>query len=73
MKRLLAGAPGKTRLMGEAGIVERKYARAYDQHLTVGHNTISANSLMAVVKSHFLHRIQKSITDPPPHPAKQCQ
>jgi 8-oxo-dGTP diphosphatase len=36
-------------------------------------NTISANSLTAVVKSHFRHFIQKSITDPPPHPAKQFQ
>jgi hypothetical protein len=37
------------------------------------HNTISANSLTAAVKSHFCHFLQKSITDPPPHPAKQCQ
>jgi hypothetical protein len=34
---------------------------------------IPANSLTAVEKSHFRHLVQKSITDPPPQPAKQCQ
>ncbi len=41
--------------------------------ISTSHSNISANSVTAAVKSHCFHFIQKSITDPPPQPEKQCQ
>jgi hypothetical protein len=53
--------------------VETRTPWAADSHLMGIYSTTRASSLTAVTKSFSFHRIQKSITDPPPQPAKQCQ